>query len=56
LLLFDEDTGMLNVTYAAAWELGRLLAMQNRRIFKLLYNWRRTQVSSGALFRRGSRR
>jgi hypothetical protein len=44
LLWFDETIGMLNVTYAAAWELGRLLAMQNRTVFSLLYKWRRLQI------------
>lgn len=44
LLWYDEELGMLNVTYAAAWELGRLLAMQNRRIFSLLHRWRRQQI------------
>lgn len=29
LLRYDPDTGMLEVTYAAAWQLGRLLALQN---------------------------
>jgi hypothetical protein len=44
LLWFDKELGMLNVTYAAAWELGRLLAMQNRSIFSLLHKWRSQQV------------
>ena len=44
LLWFDEDLGMLNVTYAAAWELGRLLAMQNRSMLSLLHKWRSQQV------------
>lgn len=44
LLWFDEDLGALNVTYAAAWELGRLLSMQNQRIFSLLHHWRRQQI------------
>lgn len=30
LLRYDPDTGMLDVTYAAAWQLGRLLALQNQ--------------------------
>ncbi len=44
LVWYDQDLGMLNVTYAAAWELGRLLTMQNRRVFSLLFNWRRQQI------------
>jgi hypothetical protein len=44
LLWFDEGIGMLNITYAAAWELGRLLVMQNRRIFASLQTWRRQQI------------
>jgi len=44
LLWYDEHLGMLNVTYAAAWELGRSMAMQNRTIFSLLYKWRRQQI------------
>jgi hypothetical protein len=29
-LRYDPDTGMFDVTYAAAWQLGRLLALQNQ--------------------------
>ncbi len=44
LLWFDEDLGMLNATYAAAWELGRMLAQQDRKIFSLLHKWRRQKI------------
>lgn len=44
LLWYHEEVGMLNVTYAAAWELGRLLVMQNRRIFASLHAWRHRQI------------
>jgi hypothetical protein len=30
LLRYDPDTGMFDSTYAAAWQLGRLLALQNQ--------------------------
>jgi hypothetical protein len=30
LLRYDPDTGLFDVTYAAAWQLGRLLALQNQ--------------------------
>jgi hypothetical protein len=30
LLRYDPNTGLFDVTYAAAWQLGRLLALQNQ--------------------------
>lgn len=53
LLWFDEELGMLNVTYAAAWELGRLLAVQNRSIFSLLSQWRRQQIHCHRIAKEG---
>ena len=44
LLWYDEEIGMLNVTYAAAWQLGRLLALQNQRILTRLHDWRRQVI------------
>ena len=44
LLWYDKNLGMLTVTYAAAWELGRMLVLQNRRIQTSLQNWRRRQI------------
>lgn len=42
LLRYDSSTGMFDVSYAAAWELGRLLTLQNKGISKALYNWKRS--------------
>jgi hypothetical protein len=44
LLWYDEEIGMLNVTYAAAWQLGRLLVLQNPRILTRLHDWRRQVI------------
>jgi hypothetical protein len=44
LLWYEKNLGMLTVTYAAAWELGRVLVLQNRRIQTSLQNWRRQQI------------
>ncbi|MDR3001965.1 MAG: hypothetical protein LBU89_11965 [Fibromonadaceae bacterium] len=40
LLLFDEEIGMYNVSYSAAWQLGRLLSMQNESLAKDILAWR----------------
>ncbi len=37
---YNPDTGMLNVSYAAAWQLGQLLALQNGNFAKTLYDWK----------------
>ena len=43
---YNPDTGMFDVTYAAAWQLGRLLALQNSNFAETLYNWKRENVQS----------
>lgn len=39
-LRFDEDTGMFDVSYAAAWQAGRLLALENPGFAEALNNWK----------------
>jgi hypothetical protein len=39
-LRYDAQTGMFDVSYAAAWQLGQLLALQSRSFSVALYNWR----------------
>jgi hypothetical protein len=41
LLRYDPDTGLFDVTYAAAWQLGRLLALQNHSFALALNRVRR---------------
>lgn len=46
LLRYDPTTGMFDVTYAAAWELGRLLALRDNGFATALYRWKLTQAQS----------
>lgn len=41
LLRYDPDTGLFDVTYAGAWQLGRLLALQNQSFALALDRTRR---------------
>lgn len=40
-LRYDSDNGMLDCSYAAAWQMGKLLACQNRAFQEQLMDWRR---------------
>lgn len=44
LLQYYEEYGMLDASYAAAWELGRLLALQDQSFSKALYSWKRNHI------------
>ncbi len=39
---YNPETGMMDVTYAAAWQIGRLLAIQDKGFSQALYNWSRS--------------
>ena len=39
-LRYDSDTGMFDASYAAAWQLGRLLALQDQAFAQALYRFR----------------
>jgi hypothetical protein len=41
LTCYDPETGLLDVSYAAAWQLGRLLALNDLGFATTLYNWKR---------------
>lgn len=40
LLIFDPDNGLFDASYAAAWELGRLLGLESRQFSQAIYNYR----------------
>ena len=39
-LRYNYETGLLDASYAAAWQLGRLLALQNTHFARALYRYR----------------
>jgi hypothetical protein len=45
----DPRSGLLDVSYAAAWQIGRLLALQNKHFSVALYNWKRANAQKTAL-------
>lgn len=40
LTRYDPSTGMFDVSLAAAWQIGRLLALDDKDFATLLYNWK----------------
>ena len=46
LLRYHPAVGMFDVSYAAAWELGRLMALQSPTFSVALYRWRRLHAQS----------
>ena len=44
LVYYDETCGVFDVSYSAAWELGRLLALQSKSFSLSLYHWKRTHA------------
>jgi len=46
---YNPDTGMLDVSYAAAWKIGQLLGLQNQSYATALYNWKRSNTQQTIL-------
>ncbi len=44
LLRYDGDTGLFDVSYAAAWQLGRLLSLQNKSFATALASWKELKI------------
>ena len=45
LLRFDPGVGMYDVSYAAAWQLGRMIALQSKDFSVALYRWKHETAS-----------
>jgi hypothetical protein len=48
LVRYDPDLSMFDVSYSAAWELGRLLALQDKDFSTSLYQWKRERAQGAA--------
>lgn len=44
LLRYLSDAGMFDTTYAAAWELGRMLTLRSKNVSVSLFNWKRARA------------
>lgn len=44
LVRYNKTTGLFDLSYAAAWEMGRLLALQSKQFSVDLYNWKRAHA------------
>ncbi len=51
LLRYNPDTGMFDLSYSSAWQIGRLLALQNKSFATSLYQWRRNNNQMAAFQR-----
>lgn len=47
-LAYNPETGLFDVSYAAAWQLGQLMALNNRQFAAALYNWQLALLERGA--------
>jgi len=41
---YDPNTGMFDVSYAMAWQLGRMLTLQNQSLAVEIFNWKRSKA------------
>jgi hypothetical protein len=48
-LRYDSETGLFDVSYAAAWQLGRLLSLQKSEFAQELYRWKSKYIHEQTL-------
>jgi hypothetical protein len=49
LMRYDPTLGMLDASYASAWQLGKLLALQDNAYAQTLVRWKSTQTQESAM-------
>lgn len=52
---YDPENGLMDVSYAVAWETGRLLALASKAFSISLYNWKRAAAQKTAVTLQGAR-
>jgi hypothetical protein len=48
---YNPQTGMFDVSFSAAWQLGQLMALQNNAFASTLYTWKKTLAKGEAIKR-----
>lgn len=46
MLRFDPQSGLFDVSYASAWQLGQLMGLQSKTFANALYQWKRSLIRS----------
>ncbi|MBO3461278.1 hypothetical protein G7B40_031800 [Aetokthonos hydrillicola Thurmond2011] len=46
LVRYDSNSGLFDVSYAAAWQLGRMLTLHNKTVAVELFNWKRSNAQN----------
>ena len=44
LIYYNANNGLFDISYASAWQLGQLLALQDKKLAVSLFNWKRTNA------------
>ncbi len=44
LIYYNANNGLFDISYASAWQLGQLLALQDTKLAVSLFNWKRTNA------------
>ncbi|MEM1369530.1 MAG: hypothetical protein AAGG02_16280 [Cyanobacteria bacterium P01_H01_bin.15] len=44
LIAYNPNTGLFDISYAAAWQLGQLLVLQDKQFATRLFNWKRVNA------------
>lgn len=46
---YNPETGMFDISYGSAWQIGQLMALQNKSFSASLYNWKKGETTLEAI-------